>query len=293
MKFFLISEQPCAVKINGLYLGLIDGFERQIEAELGDKLFFEVIPVNALFLPVCFSLDESILERAPAGVKVYRLRDGAALYFDAFFHADASPHILAQERNGNALVTLLRQGATELSIETDKGFFLLPLPDCLTESALSFWGELICLEGENAFGLFSRSGETLFCGKMLAVTKTDRCKIQSPLFDGFGRSVTQGFAKDGALVEYTLSSPTEYNADLILFACAESMRIGADYEQFLQERLKPRAADLKGFFGNFVMTVPTKGGVGLVYPAGERLFDVIFFVPELEDGLISNIVERQ
>lgn len=291
MKFFLISERTCAVKVNGLYLGLIDGFERQIEAELSDALFFEVIPADAAFLPVCFTLDHEALRRAPNGVKVYRFSEGAALYFDGFFHADATPALLAQEKQDGVLVTLLRQGSLTLSVETEEHFALLALPDTFGSAKPSFWGNLICLDGEGAFGLFDRMGKTLFLGKALSVHKEEQLSVRVPLFDGLGRFATSQFDKDGTLLDYTLSSATDPNADLILFACAESMRIGGDYTCFLHESLRPRAADLKGFFGAFCMTVPRKGGVGLVYPAGERLFDVTFFTAELQDGLLSNITE--
>ena len=39
MRVYFLSEKPCGLTVSGIYLGLIDGFERSAELSPADELF--------------------------------------------------------------------------------------------------------------------------------------------------------------------------------------------------------------------------------------------------------------
>ena len=44
MRVYFLSYLPAILKLNGMYIGGIDGFERHIELDPADRIFAEIIP---------------------------------------------------------------------------------------------------------------------------------------------------------------------------------------------------------------------------------------------------------
>ena len=44
MTVYFLSYLPAVLKLNGMYIGTVDGFERHIELDLNDRVFAEFIP---------------------------------------------------------------------------------------------------------------------------------------------------------------------------------------------------------------------------------------------------------
>ena len=82
MRVYFLSEQPAALFIGGIYLGIIDGFERSLTLEPRDELFVEIKPIGG-FAPFSFRLDEAFLLDPPAGVKLFYTEHGVAVTMPA------------------------------------------------------------------------------------------------------------------------------------------------------------------------------------------------------------------
>lgn len=83
MKVYFLSSIPCALKINGAYLGKVDGFERFAELFPANSPFVEFLPFGE-FLPLRFSLTETLFSAPPKSIDVYRSDDFIVLYAKRF-----------------------------------------------------------------------------------------------------------------------------------------------------------------------------------------------------------------
>ena len=136
MKIYFLSSRPCALMLGGVFFGMTDTFERFAEIEPKDNVFAEFIPEGAL--PVGFFITEKLRFSPPEHCEVYILKDGIAVYASDFPPSDFSLKIVSQERFIDNLVTVFRQGALQLSLETSKGFFVSPLPPCFETCSIRY-----------------------------------------------------------------------------------------------------------------------------------------------------------
>ena len=288
MKVFFLSEIPCALTINGAYLGLVDHFERSVELDPAHSLFCEFAPCGP-FLPVRFSLDDGFLVSPPTGVQLYYTENAVAVYVSGFLRTDQSLRVIWQKRFRDALLTLVQQGKLQLFYggTTAK---IIELPDALADSTPEETKEGYLLRGESAFALISFDGELAVLSEGNVLSCDGSLKAEVPFHDSLGHTALCEW-KYGELVACsvrTRSEPTEATFALALF---ESALIGADCTPFLAENLIDKATALKEYLGDFRSVVLTgeRDKVGLVYERKERVFDVRYFHIEITDGKVSNI----
>lgn len=290
MRVYFLAEKPCALFVNGAHLGLVDLFERSAELRTEDGLFLELVP-SGEFLPVRFRFDEEFLLQPPPHVSLYYLSDGVAVYADGFLRADQSLRVLWQQRFGNALLTLCLQGKLQLSVETELGFHLLDLPDCLEKSAVRELNGLFLIESESAFALVDRNGKAVVLSEGKAAVRGDALEADVPFHDSLGHAAHCVW-ENGTLVSCTVRAarePTEATYALALF---ESALVGADCAPYLSPALREKAPVLREYLGDFRSVVMTaeRDRVGLVFPRAERVYDVRYFRVSVSDGKISNIL---
>lgn len=60
MRIYFLSYKPAILKLNGLYVGGIDLFERRVEIDLNDSVLAEIVPGDNL-QPVNFFINERLL----------------------------------------------------------------------------------------------------------------------------------------------------------------------------------------------------------------------------------------
>ncbi len=291
MRVYFLAEIPCALTVNGIFLGTVDGFERFAEIDPRDGVFCECAPAGCL--PVRFRFDEGFLFSPPPQVNLYFSRGAVAVYTFGFSRADPTLSVLHQERIGGTLFTLYLQGKLFLSMENGTGFHLLPLPDFLSDSKPYPAGECYLLEGEHGFALLREDGEKIACAEGKVLERGESVKAELPFHDSAGHTALVEW-KNGRMESYsirTAAPPTESTFALALF---ESALIGADCTPYLAENLKEKAGSLKNFLGKYGSVVLTeeKDLVGLVYERKPSVFDVRYFRVTLSDGKISNIVEE-
>jgi hypothetical protein len=231
---------------------------------------------------------------------VYLLKDGVAVYAHSFPPIDFSLKMITQTRVSNCLVTVYQQGGVQVCIDSDIGVFNAPLPPAFSECKVFSLGDFILLEGNNQLAVFDKNAELLLLEKFLSY-RIDGALLSAtlPLSDRLGRTAECAWrANEDRLIQTQFSLKQErgesrdIRAELLPYAFFESVLIGADYTPFLSEELLEKAQSLKEFLGDFQsVTLTDRADVcALVYPKGERIFQLRYFTVNLKNGKICDIV---
>lgn len=294
MKIYFLSSRPCALMLDGVFSGRTDLFARYAEIHPKDNVFAEFFPEGAL--PVGFFLTEKLRFSPPEGCEVYLLRDGIAVYVRDFPPSDFSLKLIAQRRFGGDLLTVFRQGALQLAMETAHGFFLHPLPEAFSVCSLRAESGLYFLEGSGMIAAFTEKGG---CALM---ERAESCRFERgaliatlPLSDCLNRKAERRWAltEEGCFPDGCTIFESEGEVSESLLACAffESALVGADITRYLDDNLRERAGHLKAFLGDYSAVEPCKDPFtcGLVRKKKERLFELKYFTVTVENGKISDI----
>lgn len=302
MKTYFLSSQPCALTINQAFFGVTDGFERFAELTLSDNLFIQFTPQNAL--PISFFLTENVRFTAPAGVEVYFVKDGIALYAKDFPPTDFSLHTIAQEKTGNLLVTVFRQGTVQATFQTDDCFFTATLSPSFTHCDIQFHAGLVFLASPTELYIFTVTGKRVFAERICEyAVNNDVLSVVLPLSDSLGRYAHCEYAlteQSCTRISFKLSQaraqngsvePKTVQTELLAFAFFQTVLLGGDFSAFLSDVLQEKSAELCAFLGDFVAVTPTDNPLccGLIRPIGERIFETRYFTVELHDGKICDI----
>ena len=79
MRVYFLSYKPAILKLNGLYVGVIDLFERHVEIDLNDSVLAEIVPGENL-QGVNFFINERLLFSPPPFLDVYLMSGEALVY---------------------------------------------------------------------------------------------------------------------------------------------------------------------------------------------------------------------
>ncbi len=294
MRIYFLSSQPAALYVGGAYFGQTHDFERYAEISLQDGL-----PVRweaEGMHPVSFFLDEYLPLQPPAGVSVYRLQNGLAVYCDGFQSTDDTLRIIAQTRKGDTLATVCRQGGIFLGIDGPQGFFSATLPPSFADSQLFFLGELVGVKTAEEVAVFSTAAERFLLERYTAIEEgEEELRLTIPLSDRYRRQADCRYAvgkNSLRRTSYQLQQAETTDKDgLIAYAFFESVRIGADFSVFLCEDLQKNSTAVCDFLGHFLHVLPTANPKQclLVYQKAERLFDVRPFTVEVEGDTIIDV----
>lgn len=294
MKIYFLSSRPCVLRLGGAYFGRVDTFERFAQITLSDNLFVEFIPENAL--PITFFITEEILHASPCGCETYILRDALVLYARDFSPVDHSLRPIAQISEPNCLATLFVQGEVQLSIQTPENFFIATLPPSFCQAELSFERDLVFVKGSEMLAIFNKAGERLFLEKVVSYSvDNDILSVRIPLIESLGRVADCTYTLSSTECTRTsfrlLQARTERREELFAFAFFESVLIGAAFEEFLDDELQPKAAEIREFLGDFVFVMPTEeeNCCALLYQKAERLFEAKYFTLSIKNGKIVDI----
>ncbi len=275
--------------VGGLPLGLIDGHERSLELTPADDLLVECVAPG--YRPLRFFLSECFLLAPPEGVSLYHTRAGTAIYLSRFAREDATLRPIAQKRLGGALLTLYRQGGVQLSFSRGADFRLIDLPDAFEAAEILFADDCFLLKAPDCFCILSPEGEILTLSEGTVSETEPHVVAEIPFHDSLRHFAVCTYER-GKLVESRIRTPQKPTAATFALAFFESVLIGADPAPFLSPSLRQKADALGEFLGNFVSVVLTDSPeeVGLVYPRGERVFEVVYVRVTLDgDGKISNL----
>ena len=304
MRVYFLSCIPAILKLNGMYIGGIDGFERHIELDPADRVFAEIIPDENL-QPLNFFLDEKFFASPPDFCDLYSMEGDALLFIREYDVKGGKIEVLYQTRFSGNLITLFAQGGLYLSIEGED-YSLTPLP----QSFAKFTADTFMLAGREVLAIsngkhlivISDSGKIIFRSAANSFSFSDTLKVTAE-FETCTAAVAEcEYSFDGDSLTRISAKTRELRPperDILHFAFFESVLTCADCEHYLDESLKERAADLKGYLGEFVsVTVPPEkfyllhgniNAAGLVYPKSKNLFEIKYFAVDYSGEKISNI----
>ena len=114
MRVYFLSDLPCAFFVNGMHLGIVDGFERSVELATMDGVFCEFKAPG--YAPVRFRFDEDFLFSPPEEVELYFRGGEVAVRIRGFVRADPSLRVVWQKHFAGCLLTLCVQGRIVLKL---------------------------------------------------------------------------------------------------------------------------------------------------------------------------------
>ena len=293
MKMYFISEIPCALFINELYFGITDKFARHAEMELSDGVYVRFCPEN--YAPISFFLTENIRFSAPAGTRVYILKDSIAIYAESFPPYPTPFQVLSQIREKALLATLFVENGVQLSLQTGNECFTATLPPAFISARISIRGGLIFVEAEQKLAVYSQNAKCLFMEETLKwETEEDRMCVTLPLYDRLSRTAVCVYRiSENALQResITVEEKEETNERFLAYAFFENLLIGANYEQMLSSELLCKKEELRAFLGDFegVILTEEENTCGLIKKKGERLFEAQYYKVKTIEGKIVEI----
>lgn len=305
MRIYFLSYKPAILKLNGLYLGGVDLFERHIEVSLSDSVLAEIVPGENL-QSVNFFINEKLLSAPPPFLDVY-LMDGEALIFVREFGGkDAGLDIILQHRFCGQLVTLFSQGGVRLTVDgAEYNSERLPQKFSSAHAEEKTIGGLpvLAIYGGNGLVILSDRGKIIFLNDVLSAEFGDVLRVEVAFETCTAAKAVCEYSYDGERLTLVSSKTVEEKrteAGILHFAFFESVLCRGDYPQYLSEELKGKAGEIFDYLGEFVsVTVPTERffclhegvrAAGLVYPKAKNLFEVKYFAVELDgDNKIDNI----
>lgn len=304
MRVYFLSYLPAVLKLNGMFIGTIDCFERRLELDPADGVFAEIVPGNNL-QPVNFFLNEEFFSDPPPFADVYRMQGDALINIREYGVKDVKLAVIYQTRFYGSLITVFSQGGIYLSSEgTEYEMSALPSAfSSLTAEVKALAGrEVLVLRGGDYLLIISDGGKKIFLNRVEAAELGDTLKITAAFETCTAAAAECEFSYDGEGLTLIASKTVESRPpeeDILHFAFFESVLTRGDFAKYFDDELKPRASDLMSYLGEFIsVTVPPEKfylehgkirAAGLVYAVKENLYDVKYFAVDLSNGKISNI----
>ena len=302
MKIYFLSCQPCMLSLNGAFFGVTDSFERFAEINLSDRIFVKFTPEGAH--PVGFFLTDETLNTPPNGCEVYLLKDGIAIRAYDFPPIDCTLQPIAQQRFGETVVSVFKQGRVQLTLQSPDGFFNATLPPSFAVCTLSKHGGLYFLEGTNQLAAYTGGGKCVFLEEIssFSVTETE-LNATLPLSNALGRVADCAWALSETgcrRTHFSLRQARTYQGEtdaekirdeLLPYTFFESVLLGENYAELLSDELRAKANGIVGFLGNFhsVTLTPDPFTCGLIREKATNLYEVNYFTVTVADGKIADI----
>ena len=304
MRIYFLTCTPAVLKLNGLYAGGTDMFERHIEIDLSDNVLAEIVPGDNL-QPVNFFINEKLLREPPDFMDVYLADGDALIYVRRFESRDSRINIIFQTRFEGNLVTVFSQGEVYLSVE-GKNYSLTALgsrfKEVRTEEKRLAGYPVLALYGGDALVVISHTGAVIFSSEVLSVQfgETFKTTVRFETCTAAQANCEYSYNGEKLTLTFSRTEETEPPDEKILhFAFFESILTFGDCEKYLSLELKPKAADLREYLGAFTgVTVPTEKfyamhpderAAGLVYPKKANLHEIKYFSVQLKDGKVDNV----
>lgn len=304
MRIYFLSYKPAILKLNGLYVGGIDLFERHIELDLCDSVLAEIVPGENL-QPVNFFINEKLLFEPPAFMDVYLMDGEALIYIREYGNKDVKLSVIYQTRFYGNLITVFSQGGCYLSVDGAE-YALTPLParfaSVFAEEKTIGNIPVLAIKGGNTLLIISDRGKRIFLNDVEQATFGDKLYVTAAFETCTAAKAECEYSYDGEKLTLESSRTVETHKverGILHFAFFESVLTCGDFGEYLSAELKGKAAYLKQYLGEFVsVTVPTEKfyaahndlrAAGLVYPKAANLFEVKYFAVDLDGDKISNV----
>ena len=314
MYYYFSCDYPAALKLNGIYMGIITDTVKYCKADPAAPPLAEILPLGAEgAAPLAFLPDDNFLNSPPDNMSVTDLKGG---YFFRLKRRCAAGgfSVIAQEKYPDLLVTVFNENGAKLSIETRADFFA----ESLEFPIISASFERFNLKGEEFLAVSASAAEEegtlLFIyrtgqktEKLLATdvqsfeTETGLTTVRH-IKDMAKHTVTSAWDFDGTKLyekEKTVAanpgfSPEKLPEKLLPYAFAEEFLCGGDISGYLGEDILKNADKLGGYLSGFIGVMPPprfrkEDEVGLIYPRGKNVYEVKYAVFTLSSRKIVNL----
>ena len=312
MRIYFISSVTAGLKLDGIYSGIIDSFERFFDMDEDANVLCEIVPDGNL-KPLNFFINSDFFARPPEFADVYLSGGDAIISLNRYEGRESGLKVIAQAKYcGNLATLVLNGGAPCIIVEgrTTESYTLSHEFSCakLTEGEIG-GHPVLFVEGEGCLSVLSESGKRVFYNPAESWKAGQRLQIIVAFPTCAGCKAHCEFAYDGKemkLVSSRTEETREIDKSVLHFAFFESVLTRADCTKYLSEELKSRAGDLYSFLGEFVdvnippekflaehpeISPPERRAAGLTYALARNLFEIKYFAVEMKDGLIDNIYE--
>jgi hypothetical protein len=308
MDIIFLSEYPAVCKVNGVLLGTIDNFERQITVDLAENFFVEILP-GGEWQPLYFWCNLAFLKQPPLECDVFCDGESALIWIRRFFPKDQTQRILQQTKFGSFLITLFWQGKVMLAIdgvpytlqELEPLFYHATFQQVLVANY-----PLLCVQGEGSLLFLSEQGKVVFLGRASSFTAGERLIVKTTLNSCAQLVEESTFTYNGEAltrVVHKITPTREINNELIPFAFFEALLYGGEIAHFCTQELAQNKAMLLPYLGSYTHVLvpfapfykrhPQSTAVGLAYQKGENVFEVKYFCVEMVNGKIDNIKQTE
>lgn len=303
MRIYFLSYKPAILKMNGLFVGSIDLFERHVDVNLADSVLAEIVPGENL-QPVNFFINENLLSHPPEFMDVYLMEGEALVYVREYGNKGLSLSVLCQKRFNGNLITVFKQGGVYLSVDGAE-YSLTQLPakfaDVRMEEKVLAGFPVLAIYGGNGLIIISERGKRIFMNEVESAEFGNLLLVTVAFETCTAAKARCEYSYDGDKLTLYSSKTTETppQKGILHFAFFESVLTRGNYAEYLCDELRSKADDLRGYLGDFVdVTVPTEkfyaehGGLraaGLVYPKAENLFEVKYYAVDVDGEKISNV----
>ena len=297
MRVYFLSSRPCALKINGVYLGVTDGFERYCELSSRDGALCEFVPLSGRHAPISFLFDDELLHTPPRGACVCLLPQGAAIYAYDFLPFFSPLMLIAHKKCPAGDVTVFSQGGVQAQISHESEEKSIALSEDFSDCEILDGEKILVFAGRLAL-LAMADGEIFFHGKVKDFSFDGKeLHAETPLYDLCARTLSCVWSYDEenkkiALRSCRCAQGKELPEKFLLCELLQELRFGAEISGFLSPALAGAEKNLREYFGNYVKAIPLPGaecGAGIVCRKREGIYEMKYFAAEVKNGRIENI----
>lgn len=308
MYYFFCSEYTSALKINGLYYGILSNELTSINVDC-ERAFLEVLPIRALERSVNFLLDDNFFCAPPSGVSVTDLKGGYLIKFLKGF-SSGEFKVIGQQKYPDLLATVFNENGTKLSIETQSDFFAEPILFDVEQTEfyrfpfnnnlllVAFKSDNILLNvydvSSSIKKVFSRVVNSFNVERTFTTTEQYKDVAKHVITSTWEYSDGLLNEKEHLVKCSDTFNPTALPRDILPYAFLEELCVGGDYLPYLIGNIKDNADKLKDYLGNFIGVMPPplfrpQSEVGIILNKSENLYYVDYLTFEFTDGKISNL----
>lgn len=308
MTVYFLSSTPAALRLNGAYMGVIDGIVRRVEVGEGEPLFVEAVPSDNR-MPVNFMLDDNFLAAPPPFADLYLMGSDVLVKIKRYGHKDTALRPIFQTHFCGNLITLCRRGDIALCVDRSDGSYdIFELDDGFSAARPAEGNAgghpVLCIYSQSRLAIISEGGKLVFNNRVKSYSLGDMLGVTVDFESCAGAVGECSYSYDGG--QFTLVSGRTVETrpvgdDVRHFAFFESILTHADASAYLCGELRDRAGELSAYLGEFVDVVipPQKfyqktgeeRAAGLVYAVAPNLYRVKFYAADIKCGLVENIRE--
>ena len=314
MRIHFSSKKECFLRLGGVLMGSCGKIEKFIDLEPNCELLVEFLPSDGNILPLSFVINKQFFESPPECCNVYFYGIGADIVASNFQPRTTDLQVLQQKRVDNLLATFVQQQHMQLLLENNKVFESMSLPfvDEYTLDEVKLGGSSLLLftyqkDGQKKLLLFNQNCKLLLESFYTEYSIEDSLNLTLQHSDLARHLLKQVYLleedklilKEQTLLSHESFSITSLHAKLFPFAFFQTILIGGKFTDYLSPALQDKAELLKEYLGNFIeVQIPKDivyhhhgevNAVALVYQKTKTLFEVKFFILQIENGKICNL----